>query len=344
MNKIFVLIITGLIGLFCLNACEEQKTAQTESEVNIEIAKVKKVSLPTEVHATGRLTSEKETKLSFKTSGIIRRVYVNEGDYVKDGQMLASLNLSEVQAMKKQAETAYNKALRDFRRAESLYKDSVATKEQYQNAESALSAAEAQLEIVNFNLKHSMIKAPGKGKLLKQLAESGEMIAAGHPIFLFAGLEDAWVVRAGITGKDRNRIQKGDKATVSLTAFPDTSFNARVSEIGAFANPYTGVFEAELKLSENIAGAASGMTAKVNIISKEKQSYYSIPAEALLEAQNNTIWVYRYENGKAVKTTLESAEIHGQNILTKEGLSENDTVIGRGALYIRPESKLIIQQ
>jgi RND family efflux transporter MFP subunit len=343
MNKFFVLIITGLIGMLYLQACTHEKASPSENEVNIEIAKVKQVSLPAEVKATGRLASEKETKLSFKTSGIIRRIYLSEGDYAEAGQILASLNLSEVQAMQKQAQTAYNKALRDFERAENLYRDSVATKEQYQNTESALKAAEAQLEIVNFNLRHSVIKAPGKGKILKQLAESGEMIAAGHPVFLFAGLEDAWIVRAGITGKDRSRINKGDNATVQLTAFPDTSFNARVSEIGAFANPYTGVFETKIQLTDVLPQAASGMTAKLTIVSKEEQKYFSIPIEALLEAQNKTVWVYRYQNGKAVKTTLESAEIRGQSILTKNGLNENDTVIGRGALYIRPESKLIIQ-
>lgn len=335
-------IVLSAIGLALLFSCEQKKAEQPSQVVNVGISTAKRKVQTRVIHASGRLASQQEMKLSFKTAGIIRQIYVDEGDYAHRGQILAQLNLSELQAMKQQAETARDKARRDYDRAKQLFEDSVATKEQFQNAESALKAAEAQLDIVNFNIQHSSIIAPTNGKVLKKLSEANEIVAAGYPVFLFAGTENAWVVRVGITGKNRNLVRKGDSARVEINAFPDTSFKAVVSETGIFANPYTGVFETELKLLNPPKDMATGMVAKAEIFSARKDSYVSIPVNAMLEARNNTVWIYRLKNGKTVKQAIEIEQITDREILAKKGIQEGDTVISKGALYVDSDSKLNI--
>jgi len=119
------------------------------------------ISLP--VRSIGIVATSEEIRLSFKTGGIIAHAYVNEGQSVKAGQLLAELNLSEITAQVNQAENGYEKALRDFTRAKNLFADSVATLEQYQNAETGLNVAKSILDAAQFNLVHSRIKAPAMG-------------------------------------------------------------------------------------------------------------------------------------------------------------------------------------
>ena len=91
----------------------------------------KSISLP--IQTSGKLYTSAESKLSFKIPGIIEKIYVREGQYVKKNTRLAILNLVEMNARVKQAESAFIKSERDLARVQRLYADSVATLEQLQN-------------------------------------------------------------------------------------------------------------------------------------------------------------------------------------------------------------------
>ena len=88
-------------------------------------------------------------KLSFKTGGIVGKIFVREGDRVRKGDLLASLDLLEINANADQAKIAYDKAVRDYIRAENLLKEGATTLEKKQNAETAMNMAENSLEIAS---------------------------------------------------------------------------------------------------------------------------------------------------------------------------------------------------
>jgi len=119
------------------------------------------------IRSSGRLSVKSEQKLGFRTGGIIKQIYIQNGQTVKEGQLIAVLNLSEIKAQVNIATEAYKKANRDFIRAENLYKDSVATLELYQDAKTALDIAKSNLEVAGFNLKYSKIEAPQMAGSLK---------------------------------------------------------------------------------------------------------------------------------------------------------------------------------
>ena len=110
---------------------------------------LKKSSGTQVIKTSGQLTTNDETILGFKTSGIVSSILVKEGDFVKKGQLLATLDLREINALVSQARHGYEKAQRDFRRVQNLYRDSVVTLEQLQNAETGLAVAKEQLEAAN---------------------------------------------------------------------------------------------------------------------------------------------------------------------------------------------------
>ncbi|MCK5823732.1 MAG: efflux RND transporter periplasmic adaptor subunit, partial [Bacteroidales bacterium] len=251
-----------VIALF-FSACTEQVKEEEKNidKVKIRTTKVieKEISIP--VHCSGKLASKTESKLSFKTGGIISAIFVDEGRKVKKGQVLAKLNLSEIQAQVNQAKLGLNKAERDFKRANNLYIDSVATLEQLQNATTALDIAKSNVKIAEFNLQYSTIKAPLNGKILKRVAEENEIIGTGNPVFLFGSTENDWVVRVNITDKDIFSLNFKDKAEVKFDAYPDIIFTAIVTEIGNSADPYTGTYEVELTLKPTNTKFASGLIA-----------------------------------------------------------------------------------
>ena len=135
------------------------------------------------------------------------------------------------------------------------------------------------------------------GKILKRFAEEGELIGSGNPVFLYGASKDGWVLRAGVTDQQIIQLQVGDQASITFDAYPDLKFSAKVSEIEAVANPYTGTFEVELQLSPTDAHLYSGFVGKVTITPGIRQKYSIVPIEALIEGDETEGYVYGADRG-----------------------------------------------
>ena len=133
--RYFLLTGIAFVQASCLQPEKEQ--AIENKTIHVKVWTVERESYRIPVVTTGLLGTAKEMKLSFKTGGIIDEIHVREGQACRKGQVLASLDLSEIRAQVDQARIASEKALRDLNRAGNLYMDSVVTLEQYQNARSA---------------------------------------------------------------------------------------------------------------------------------------------------------------------------------------------------------------
>ncbi|MCF8412825.1 MAG: efflux RND transporter periplasmic adaptor subunit, partial [Melioribacteraceae bacterium] len=193
MNRLSLIII-ALLAVISLNSCGEkiESAAAAKNIVPVQKVKVESALITEPIITSGRLISEAETKLSFKIPGIVKKIYVNEGDAVKKGKIIASLDLSEINAQFNQAKNGYEKAVRDFERVKKLHDEEVATLEQLQNTETALSISKSQLEIAQFNLDHSKITAPSDGTILRKLVEENELTNAGYPAVIFGSTSKSW--------------------------------------------------------------------------------------------------------------------------------------------------------
>ena len=270
----------------------EEKAALEETAVNIRIHPVEYMEYKVPVRATGILGTSTRMKLSFKTGGLIKQIDVREGESVEEGQILALLDLSEIRAQVNQARIGYEKARRDMTRAENLYKDSVATLEQFQNAKSAFEIAGSQKQIADFNLEHSRIKAPSDGKIQKILIETSEVIGPGYPAILFASTENDWVVRASLTDKDIVKLAIGDSAKVYMDAFPGISFGAEIIELGTVADPVTGTYETELMILQTLPQFRTGFISRAEIYPTEVKRSLVLPIHALIDATDNRAIIF----------------------------------------------------
>jgi len=341
LNKMNKISSTFLILMFFFSfvSCKQSPPDQDEETslpVRTVIVQEQPVIFP--VHTSGKLASKTESKLSFKTGGIIQKIYVDEGQSVEKGQLLAALNLSEVKSKARQAELALQKAQRDFTRAGNLYRDSVATLEQFQDVRTALEVARTNADIAKFNLEYSEIRSPSQGKILKRVAEENEIVGAGYPVFLFASTESAWVVRVNLTDKDIVNVQLGDSASVSFDAYPGRTFACHVSETGNAADPYTGTYEVELHVDELPESLVSGFITRVDIYpAKNMKKMIIIPVEALIDGQGMAGNCYVIRDGKPVKQTIEIYTFTDNGIIVSSGLVDGDEVIVEGGEYIRDD-------
>lgn len=335
---LLALAITITIPACKNNPLEEPK----EDIVPVKTVPVEKKEIALPILTSGRLFPKTMIKLSFKVGGLISQIPVDEGDSVKKGQLLASLDLSETQAYQNQAKNACSKAQRDLQRVENLFKDRAATLEQLQDMRTAYEIAQSNLQITQFNLNHSQIIAPTPGKILKRLAEPGEMTGPGNPIFIFGATNDQWIIRAGISAPDIVRIKRHDPASITFDAYPNQPFSASVSEISSAIDPSSGTYEIELSIQPNDLTLAAGFVGKISIEPSDHQPFHIIPIDAIVEGEGHDGIVFTIKNNKAIKLNIKIAHIFPETVAVYSGLENIDTVVTSGAAYLRDGSHVTI--
>jgi multidrug efflux system membrane fusion protein len=306
---------------------------------------ISKSGLDDVIHVTGVIQSDTEAKPSFKTGGVIARTYVEEGDVVRKGQLLAQLNMTEIEAQATQAKFAVEKAKRDLQRVENLYRDSIATLEQYQNAGTAVEMAEKSLQIAEFNVAYSQIHSPIEGKVIKKLMQEGEITGPGVPVYYIMGVKQSdWKLVAGLTDKNWGKIKKGEKAKITLDAYPGWIIDSEVKRLADIANPLSGTLDVELSVPVKDKRIAAGMLAHIEINPSVKSEYSIIPVEALVSSNGRTGIVYVPKDGIAEKRTVIIQQFEGERVAIQSGLEGATEVITAGSGFLEDGDRISIEK
>jgi RND family efflux transporter MFP subunit len=245
----------------------------------------------------------------------------------------------------RQARSGFEKRKRDYARIESLYSDSVVTLEQLQDSETALTVARSQLDIAEFNLQHAKISAPSSGTVLKRLVERGELVAQGHPVYIFGSGQDDWRVKAGLTDREVIRIESNDSCRVSFDAYPDRFFTARVVEISGAPDPVTGTYKVELSLRAPGYRLMQGFFARIAIYPSRRKKYLTVPFSSLVEADGSRGYIFTpVADGRVKKIPVTIDFISEDLIAVENGLEGVTSVITEGAPYLTDNSRVKIVQ
>ena len=312
------------------------ETSADEEPVAVRTAPVEEEALAIPVGASGTLGPKEEIALSFKVGGVIDRVLVDAGARVRAGDTLAALDLREIDAGVARAQSGTEKAERDLARVRRLYDDSVATRAQVQDAETAARIARADLDAARFNRRYAVIVAPARGVLLRRLAEPGEIIAPGIPVVLLGSRGRGTVMRVGLADRDVVRVQLGDSARVRLDALPQRVFDGVVSEVAAAAEPGTGTYAVEIAVPTAV-DLAAGLVGRVEIRPSRSQRMMIVPIEAILEADGTeaTVFALSADGRRAERRRVTVAFIAGDRVAIGRGLTGVQVVVTEGAAYLR---------
>lgn len=350
MKKISLILISTVL-LFG-GACKQQyegATISAEEQAEgtpVRIELLESTTDPIPIEAGGVLSTKKEMNLSFKIGGFIDRLYADEGQRVGDGQLLAQLNPTEINAQVIKARQQVQKLERDLQRVKKLYADTAATLEQVQDLSTALEVAEADLQIAEYNQQYSKIYAPAGGRLLRRFAETNELVQPGQPIFQLAGDgKNAFILNIGVADRDVVRLRLGDRADIRFDAYPGENFTAYVSEIAEAANPATGAFDLELAVNPAGKKLRNGFVGKVTLYPGRQAPYFRVPMDALVEGYRDQAKVFLADSGrtKALSRSVRPEYI-GADFFTisTTDLPADAYVITAGAAYLKDGAKIRI--
>jgi RND family efflux transporter MFP subunit len=334
----------GILAMGCHSSQKQPKKMATGETIAVSTCAVSPAQSNIVVNTTGILSSDNETRYSFKVGGVIEKIYVEEGDFVKKGMLLATLKKDEINAGYNQAGLALEKARRDLERAKSLYNDSVATLEQLQNAKTAYEVAGRQVDALGFNKDYMYIYAVADGYVAKKLASTREIVGEGMPVLLVnENNEGAWILKAGLSDKDWALTEVGNTVQVALDAYSDKPQQGVVVRKSIAAEANSGSLEVEIKLFCKNIKPAFGMFARAAIKTSHNHLYTSIPYGALVEADGNTGFVYvPAPQGKVTKKPIVIAHFDNNAIYVQSGLENVSSVIVSNSAFLNEQSNITI--
>jgi RND family efflux transporter MFP subunit len=337
-----------------ISACGSGSAASeipAQAAIPVKLLPLNAQSHQTSIPVSGVFTTDDEVLLSFKTGGIIQRILVREGDAIRQGQTVATLNPVEIDAQVQQAQLAFEKTQRDLQRATNLYNDSVATLEQLQNAQTAKDMAQQQLRTAQFNRSHSVITAPRNGYVLRKLAAEGQLVQPGTPILQTNGAQSGnWMLRTSVSNKEWAAVGIQDTATVEVESVPGRTFKGLVSRRSEGIDPATGAFTIDIKLTgEKPANIAFGMFGKAVVGTREKSreqaGTWQIPYDALLDGDGSSGYVFITNDGKtAQKVKVTVAGMEKDHVIISSGLENARQLIISGSAYLTDSSSIRVIQ
>ena len=331
---------------FALVRCGDNRAATAppvEDPIPVRLQPVTTGNQGRTLQYSGLIASNSEARLSFKIGGMISKIFVKEGDHIAAGQLLATLDLTEIDAQVQQATQNLEKTRRDEGRISNLYKDTVASLEQLQNAHTQLTVAGEALHIAEFNRQYAQIRASSGGTILQKLMNEGEYASAGTAVLLFNGADkNDWVARFGVSDKDWATLRKGDKGRIVIDAYPDQEFSGSITKLAEGADAAGGTYAVEVTIAPAGHKLAPGLFCTLQLQPAMAKTLTLIPAAALAEGDGTTGYVYTLNEDKRTvrKIPVHVAFLQNDKIAISSGLENVQAVITDGVGYLTERSSV----
>lgn len=323
-----------------VSASDAPQGTALRTPVSVQQVKFDEYAKP--VIGSGMVKPLSEQALAFKVPGIIEKVLVKEGQMVQKGKVLARLESEEIDAQVSKAQAVYEDAQRQLERINSLKERQLVSDERIRQANTALQVAQSDLRIAKFNRKYSVITAPAAGQILTRLIEPNELIQAGQPGFVFADKQNGWSVRLSVADVDVVKLALGDKAKISLDAYPNQTFKGVINEIAGRANALSQTFEIDVAI-KNAPKLYSGLVAHTKILPSQTQTLSAIPLTALIQANGQYGQVYvANASGDTQLKDVSIRYLDGPNALISSGVKNGDWVVVQGGPFILEDNAVRI--
>lgn len=317
------------------------REAASSKALNVNAKILKPHLLTEELFVTGRLVPDEEVNLSFETSGKITDINFQEGTFVTEGQLLAKVNDSQLQAQLKRLEAQMPLAEdRVFRQNALLQRDAV-SKEAYEQVKTELATLHADIENVRASIDMTELRAPFDGIIgLRQVSVG----AYASPTTVIAKLTKITPLKVEFDVPERyaHQIKKGTNLSFKIEGHLD-SFNSTVYATESRIDDETHTLTVRALYPNEGGGLLPGHYANIQLKQQEVEDAIAIPSEAIVpEMGKNKVFIYR--SGVAQPVDVEIGIRTNAEVQILRGLAAGDTILTSGTLQLRRGMPVIIDK
>ena len=294
--------------------------------------------------ASGSVEAVNEAFISPEVNGQITAIYVEEGDRVRKGQLLARLNTDVTEKNIAELKTSLALATEVFERQERLWKQQIGSELQYLEARNNKEGLENRLETIQAQLDMSVIYAPIDGIVEKVNQKKGELSGPGMQLIQLVDLSELYV-RADISEAFLPSIKSGDTVNLRIPSYPDYEKTMKINRVGNVININNRTFEVELRFENKEEMLKPNMIAIIRVNDFTAENSLVAPSKIIKEDLNGRyIYVAAKEENELVarKRYIEIGRTFGSNTRVTKGLKAGDQIITEGFSRVTDGSLLKI--
>ncbi|PQJ69063.1 efflux RND transporter periplasmic adaptor subunit [Polaribacter butkevichii] len=342
--KKYIHIIALFAASLIITSCgSEEKKEAVDNTPAIKVA-VSKVAINNNspfLSASGKIQATNSADLSTRMMGYVKNVHVNVGDKVRKGQLLVSINNTDLQAKKgqvnagiTQAKTAFTNAEKNYNRFKNLYESKSVTQKEmddmtanYQMAKAGLEAANQMKNEINAQFAYSNITAPFSGVITSKNIEIGDMANPGMPLISLEAPGEFEVI-AMVPETEISQIKKGTTVNVLVKSM-DKILKGNVTEVSISAKNTGGQYLVKINLEKTAVPILSGMFATVQfpVERKTTSALVLIPTQVIIE-KGQLSGVYTVsESNTALLRWLRLGRKFGDKVEVLSGLNADESYI-----------------
>lgn len=358
MKKIYT-ILTLSIALFVASCGSEDKKPVVDNSPAISV-KTSQVAANTNspfLSVSGKIQATNSADLSTRMMGYVNKVHVNVGDKVRKGQLLVSINNSDLQAKRAQvnagiteANAALNNAQKDYNRFKNLFADNSASQKEmddmtanYEMAKARVEGANQMKNEINAQFAYSNITAPFSGTVTSKNVEAGNMANPGVPLISIE-TPGNFEVMAMVPETEISEIKSGTTVDVLVKSINKT-LKGKVKEVSTSAKNTGGQYLVKIDLDKTEANILSGMftTVQFPVERKATSSMVLIPTEAIVtNGQLSGVYTVSQSN-TALLRWLRLGRTFGDQVEVLSGLNADEAYIVSAEGKLFNGAKITIQ-
>lgn len=320
----------------------EEEGDDAKTPVPVEVAAVSEGTVSAYISSTANLVAESEVKVLSEVEGRVLTLRVEEGDWVKNGQVLATLVRDDEQIAFKKAQLKQTNARAAFDRAKELVDRELISREEFDKLKIDYEITGQELAEAEWALKKTTIVAPFSGRVTARMTQLGQHVRPGDELFQVTDYNPL-IARIYLPERDVLGLEEGRTVQIRLDAADQVSFAGRIRQISPVVDTSTGTVKVTVEATEPPKEVRPGSFVSVNIVRETHPEAVLLPREAVLrELQKAHVFVAEDDVAEKRSVTLGLEE--GDLIEVISGVEAGDQVIvtGQGGLKDGSAVKILI--
>ena len=346
------IVIVGSFSWIFLSE-EELKEVTTFTVKSLQMSDSSATSI---LDASGYVVARRRATVSSKMTGKVMKVFIEEGMYVEEGQLLAQLDDSTMIADLNYSQSQLNEAKRVFNRTKELAKEELASQASLDAARASVEGLEALNEVRKQVVQDMKILAPFSGVVVYKAAQPGEMIS---PVSAGGGFTntgictivdmDSLEVEVDVNESFINRVKPGQPVITNLNAYPKWDIPSEVIAIIPTADRNKATVKVRIALLEKDERVLPDMGSRVSFLRKVETKMEETPKEgvmiplAAISVSKDQSFVQALKENKIIITNIEIAEETANYARVTKGLKSGMKVIARFDDDLEDNQKVIVK-
>jgi RND family efflux transporter MFP subunit len=336
---------------------ENLKAAQKQNKPpqTVETTLPERGDIASELSFSGDVLAVQQTNIYSRVTGNIQRIYVEIGDYVNSGKMLAQIDPSTFIQSVKQNEGLLNQAKANLEnnkvnlaRIQVLFDKGLAPQGDLDNAATLVKVTEAQVQTAEANysnarlqLSYCNITAPFSGYITKRFLDQGSLVSSGtsNSIFILSNISKLKIM-VSVLEKDIPLLEGVKDVTVKTDAYPDKEFSAQFRKMSQSVDISTRTMPVEVDIDNNDNLLKPGMFARVELVLDKHNGVLIVPLQCVRKDESGSFVFTVSDDLTAVKKYVQTGLQSDNKIEIESGLNDNEKVISVGQELVKENSKV----